>query len=185
MSLLNGLFSLSLQSWLVLLVTIVVVAHVVPYFADPHAIRAYPGPFLAKFTDLWLGRVATQGHRSEVVHELHRQYGERFPRRSSAFVPRRAWLCLAMGCASRPIRAQKLEGIGVCLPRPWLHSQWSQCEAPLTPVTSVTTTLLLMVDSDLCEISAFRCFHCLALLPVSVAIFQHSQRHACGSVASR
>ena len=78
MALSESLFSLdstTWQSWLFLAFAIVLVAHVVPYFADPYAIRLYPGPFLAKFTDLWLGRVAIQGHRSEVVHELHNKYG--------------------------------------------------------------------------------------------------------------
>jgi len=37
--------------------------------------RSIPGPWLAKFTDAWLGRVAARGHRSEVVHQLHKQYG--------------------------------------------------------------------------------------------------------------
>ena len=49
--------------------------HLVPYTEDPHALRSYPGPNLAKFSDIWLGRIAAQGHRSEVVHELHKQHG--------------------------------------------------------------------------------------------------------------
>ncbi|KAH9934405.1 cytochrome P450 monooxygenase pc-bph [Fomitopsis serialis] len=50
-------------------------AHLLPYLTDPHALRSYPGPWLAKLSDVWLGRVAAQGHRSEVVHQLHKQYG--------------------------------------------------------------------------------------------------------------
>ena len=76
MAFVDKLLSLDLQSWLILILTLIVVAHVVPYFVDPHAIRAFPGPFLAKFTDLWMGRLAVEGHRSEVVHELHKKYGE-------------------------------------------------------------------------------------------------------------
>ncbi|KAL0959891.1 hypothetical protein HGRIS_011559 [Hohenbuehelia grisea] len=53
----------------------VVAVHVVPWFLDPHGIRLYPGPFLAKFTDLWLGWVSAHGHRSEVVHHMHQKYG--------------------------------------------------------------------------------------------------------------
>jgi len=52
-----------------------VLIHVVPYFYDPHGIRLYPGPFIAKFSDIWLGLVAKNGHRSEVVHEMHKKYG--------------------------------------------------------------------------------------------------------------
>ncbi|KAF8182061.1 cytochrome P450 monooxygenase [Pholiota molesta] len=49
--------------------------HLVPYLLDPHGIRKYPGPFLAKFSDIWLGWVSNHGHRSEVVHEMHKKYG--------------------------------------------------------------------------------------------------------------
>ncbi len=61
---------------LLLVPTLVVLGHVGYYFLDPHHFRGYPGPLLAKFSDLWLGRIAAQGHRSEVVHELHQKYGE-------------------------------------------------------------------------------------------------------------
>ncbi|KAJ7095518.1 cytochrome P450 [Mycena epipterygia] len=53
----------------------IVLIHIIIYFVDPYGIRQYPGPFLAKLTSAWLGWVAQQGHRSEVVHELHRKYG--------------------------------------------------------------------------------------------------------------
>ena len=53
----------------------VVLVHVIPYLLDPHHIRRYPGPFFAKFTDIWLGVVCKQGHRSEIVHQLHLKYG--------------------------------------------------------------------------------------------------------------
>ncbi|KAF5379018.1 hypothetical protein D9615_006079 [Tricholomella constricta] len=52
-----------------------VLAHLVPYFWDSHGIRSIPGPFLAKFTDAWLGLVSKHGHRSEVVHAMHQKYG--------------------------------------------------------------------------------------------------------------
>ncbi|KAG5637677.1 hypothetical protein H0H81_003645 [Sphagnurus paluster] len=52
-----------------------ILAHLVPYLWDSHAARSIPGPFLAKFTDAWLGLVAKNGHRSEVVHEMHQKYG--------------------------------------------------------------------------------------------------------------
>ncbi|KAI0302392.1 cytochrome P450 monooxygenase pc-bph [Multifurca ochricompacta] len=47
----------------------------IPWLLDPHGLRSFPGPFLARFSDLWLGRVAQQGHRSEIVHALHEKYG--------------------------------------------------------------------------------------------------------------
>ncbi|TRM63528.1 cytochrome P450 [Schizophyllum amplum] len=49
--------------------------HLVPYVLDVHRLRGYPGPALAKFSDLWLGMVSRGGHRSETVHELHEKYG--------------------------------------------------------------------------------------------------------------
>jgi benzoate 4-monooxygenase len=55
----------------------IVLIHIIIYFVDPYGFRQYPGPFLAKLTSAWLGWVAQQGHRSEVVHELHRKYGTR------------------------------------------------------------------------------------------------------------
>ncbi|KAF9010111.1 cytochrome P450 monooxygenase pc-bph [Cyathus striatus] len=57
------------------LVAAVILVHIVSYLLDPHGIRLYPGPFIAKFTDAWLGWVCKNGHRSEVVHEMHKKYG--------------------------------------------------------------------------------------------------------------
>lgn len=54
---------------------IVLLVHIVGYVADPHGIRSIPGPFLAKFSDIWLGVVSGNGHRSEIVHEMHKKYG--------------------------------------------------------------------------------------------------------------
>lgn len=68
--------SLDLPSWAAIVLATVVLVHLVPYVLDPHGIRAYPGPFWAKLTDLWLGKVAAEGHRSERVHDLHKKYGK-------------------------------------------------------------------------------------------------------------
>ncbi|KAJ6526888.1 cytochrome P450 monooxygenase [Mycena vulgaris] len=53
----------------------IVFFHATIYLVDPYGLRQYPGPFLAKFTDAWLGWTVQQGHRSEVIHELHKKYG--------------------------------------------------------------------------------------------------------------
>ncbi|KAF7319086.1 Cytochrome P450 monooxygenase [Mycena chlorophos] len=50
-------------------------AHLAVYLIDPYGLRRFPGPFLAKFTDAWLGYISQQGHRSEVIHALHLKYG--------------------------------------------------------------------------------------------------------------
>lgn len=53
----------------------VVFAHLIPYLTDPFHQRSIPGPFLAKFSDIWLGWVSSRGHRSDIVHELHKKHG--------------------------------------------------------------------------------------------------------------
>ena len=60
---------------LIVITTLIILTHLVAWLVDPHGLRTFPGPFLARFSDLWLGRVAQQGHRSEVVHEMHEKYG--------------------------------------------------------------------------------------------------------------
>lgn len=54
----------------------VVLLHLGVYLLDPHSIKRYPGPWLAKFSDLWLIRVSYNGHRSEDVHRLHEKHGK-------------------------------------------------------------------------------------------------------------
>lgn len=71
----NVLENVDLASLAILVPVVVLLTHLVPWFLDPHGIRSIPGPFLAKFSDVWLGWVSAQGHRSEVVHEMHKKYG--------------------------------------------------------------------------------------------------------------
>ncbi|EMD40186.1 hypothetical protein CERSUDRAFT_151209 [Gelatoporia subvermispora B] len=47
-----------------------------PYILDRHRLRSYPGPFLARFSDLWLASQVWKSHRSEEVHRLHKKYGK-------------------------------------------------------------------------------------------------------------
>lgn len=75
MAIVETLLSLDFNTWCYALFGVVIAGHLLPYFLDPHGIRSYPGPFLAKFTNLWLGRIAALGHRSEVVHGMHEKYG--------------------------------------------------------------------------------------------------------------
>ncbi|KAG6815003.1 hypothetical protein H0H87_005926 [Tephrocybe sp. NHM501043] len=75
-SLLDSLRSMDLSTLaLVAPASLLLLVHLVPYLWDSHNARALPGPFLAKFSDLWLGLVAKGGHRSELVHDLHLKYG--------------------------------------------------------------------------------------------------------------
>lgn len=48
---------------------------VLSYFSRP-ALVSIPGPFIAKFSDLWLVRQAMRGNRYEVVDDLHKKHGK-------------------------------------------------------------------------------------------------------------
>lgn len=61
---------------LTLVPALIALAHLIPWLVDPHGLRSFPGPWPARFSNLWLGRVAKHGHRSEVVHKMHEKYGE-------------------------------------------------------------------------------------------------------------
>ncbi|KAL5498955.1 hypothetical protein ACEPAH_1473 [Sanghuangporus vaninii] len=73
----DSLLRIDTYSLGVVLALVVVLGVVVPYFVDPHCIRSngITGPLLAQFSDVWLGWTAGRGHRSEVVHELHKKHG--------------------------------------------------------------------------------------------------------------
>jgi len=75
-SLLNALVNIDTKTSTILIpIVFVTLAHLIPYLVDPYCVRSYPGPFLAKFSDAWLGWVAAQGHRSDVVHQMHLRHG--------------------------------------------------------------------------------------------------------------
>ncbi len=69
-------------SWALFALSASLLALLVPYFLDFHTIREYPGPLLARLSNVWLCWTAAQGHRSESVHELHKKYGQ-----SSSYAP--------------------------------------------------------------------------------------------------
>lgn len=81
------------------------------YFVDPHGLRSYPGPFLAKFTDLWIAWTVHSNRWSLSVEDAHKKYGTHSfgfpiatsltiaqvpsfasPRTTSLFPTRRRWL---------------------------------------------------------------------------------------------
>jgi len=47
-------------------VLVVLAAHVVPWAIDHRGLRKYPGPWLAQFSDVWLGWTASHGSRCEI-----------------------------------------------------------------------------------------------------------------------
>lgn len=48
----------------------------VPYLTSNTELRAVPGPFAAKFSNLWLLLQARQGKRYLSVNEAHKKYGK-------------------------------------------------------------------------------------------------------------
>ncbi|CCM04277.1 uncharacterized protein FIBRA_06448 [Fibroporia radiculosa] len=52
-----------------------ILVHLVPYIMDSRGLRAYPGPFLAKFTDVWLGLTIFSNTWSETIDNLHKKHG--------------------------------------------------------------------------------------------------------------
>ncbi len=57
-------------------IVLAILVHLVPYLVDFHRLRSYPGPLVAKFSDVWLAYASYQGRRSEVIHDLHKKYGK-------------------------------------------------------------------------------------------------------------
>lgn len=51
-----------------------VVFYLLPYLRN-WSIRSIPGPFAAKFSNLWLLYQARRGRRYLAVHEAHKKYG--------------------------------------------------------------------------------------------------------------
>lgn len=72
-------FALFIRDNPLLLLTAIPVAavllQIVAYLADPHGLRSYPGPFLAKFTDAWIAWSVNRNRWSLSVEDAHKKYG--------------------------------------------------------------------------------------------------------------
>lgn len=82
-----GCLFTAMQDILILLCftfTCVLLMHLVPYIYDSHGLQVYPGPFFAKFTDLWLGWTIFSNTWSETVEKLHKKHGMLFALRLSS-----------------------------------------------------------------------------------------------------
>ena len=53
-----------------------VLFYLVPYLTSNTTLKTVPGPFPAKFTNLWLLLQARQGKRYQSVNEAHAKYGK-------------------------------------------------------------------------------------------------------------
>ncbi|KAF9820719.1 hypothetical protein IEO21_01162 [Rhodonia placenta] len=72
---LTGLLLPGLSVLACLIATVIASSILLPYFNDPYKLRAYPGPFFAKFTSAWLSWIIGHNRWSETVYHLHRQHG--------------------------------------------------------------------------------------------------------------
>ncbi|KAJ6172200.1 hypothetical protein N7470_001267 [Penicillium chermesinum] len=52
-----------------------VLYYIVPYFTTFSSLAGVPGPFLAKFSNLWVAFGARRGKKFEIVDKAHRKYG--------------------------------------------------------------------------------------------------------------
>ncbi|KAJ7609928.1 cytochrome P450 monooxygenase [Roridomyces roridus] len=57
------------------LVVLIVLSHVLLFVIDPYGIRKHPGPVIARYSHIWLAVISQRGHRSEVIHAMHKRYG--------------------------------------------------------------------------------------------------------------
>lgn len=71
MDLLSYLFLLCifLPTWLLL-------SYVVPYFTTYKHLQDIPGPFFAKFSNIWLALQARKGKKYAAVDAAHKRYGK-------------------------------------------------------------------------------------------------------------
>nr|F1SY83.1 RecName: Full=Cytochrome P450 monooxygenase 89 [Postia placenta Mad-698-R]BAK09427.1 cytochrome P450 [Postia placenta] len=72
---LTSLVPLILSVLVCLVATVTISPTLLAYFNDPFELRAYPGPFLAKFTSAWISWIISQNRWSETVDLMHRQHG--------------------------------------------------------------------------------------------------------------
>ncbi|KAF8352010.1 cytochrome P450 monooxygenase [Amanita rubescens] len=71
----SAMFSVDYYTAALAIPAIGLLAHFIPWLVDPCGVKGHPGPFLAKFSHLWLGYVSKMGHRSDSVHKAHQKYG--------------------------------------------------------------------------------------------------------------
>ncbi|PCH44286.1 cytochrome P450 monooxygenase pc-bph [Wolfiporia cocos MD-104 SS10] len=62
--------------WIALIAITVFAVQFVPYLLDPLGLSSFPGPVLAKFSNVWLPWIVSQNRWSVTVDQLHRKYGK-------------------------------------------------------------------------------------------------------------
>ncbi|KAJ5899410.1 hypothetical protein N7495_004154 [Penicillium taxi] len=73
MALISFLFS----PWVALVAPIwFIIYYTVPYFTNYHPLHRVPGPFIAKFSNIWIGLGARRGKKFDLIDKAHRKYGK-------------------------------------------------------------------------------------------------------------
>lgn len=50
--------------------------YIVPYFTTYRYLSCVPGPFLARFSNIWIGLSARRGQKFAAIDSAHRKYGK-------------------------------------------------------------------------------------------------------------
>ena len=66
-----------LTPWIGILIPVyLVLYYITPYFTTYRLLAKYPGPFTAKFSNIWLGVSARRGQKFAAVDWAHQNYGK-------------------------------------------------------------------------------------------------------------
>jgi benzoate 4-monooxygenase len=66
-----------LTPWIALVLPIYIsLYYLVPYITTYRSLARFPGPFTAKFSNIWLGLSARRGQKYAAVDEAHQKYGK-------------------------------------------------------------------------------------------------------------
>lgn len=63
-------------------VILLFITYIIPYFADRYGLRRYPGPLLAKVSNMWFANQVLHRRNIAAVHEMHQKYGKSFSKMS-------------------------------------------------------------------------------------------------------
>ena len=57
-----------------------ILAYFGPFLSDRYGLLGYPGPLLAKVSNLWFAQEILKGTNATTVHKLHKKYGTKLRR---------------------------------------------------------------------------------------------------------
>lgn len=72
-----GLLSFFISPWIACTIPVwFILYYTIPYFTTHKALSRVPGPFPAKFSNLWVALSARRGQKFAAVDSAHRKYGK-------------------------------------------------------------------------------------------------------------